>query len=437
MYARRSGIGAVDVNDFAAILPAIGLQTWTPDLFGFTSWSDAIRWVNAGNGTTALASGGRGFVSPSGAPVPELVALVQLLNAFRQTPGGYLPTASQALAMLGIAGASTPRPASLQVSAADWSSYRDSAIALAGPLAQLFDAAAPGEVAPTPAQVVQQSAAQQWNTALAAGAFTVPAGPAAGFKVPTSLITAGPVTLPDGIVYLAYHDPRPGGSGQFDPAVIWWNGPTYKPATFSGPMVKTANNQLVQLKDRGTGDWYRCMIVYGDDQTCRPPLSYTGAYTLPPEIARTLSNQGGQSATGIPPVVPATSAPTTAPGTMRAPATPPPVLYQAPTPQAPSLYQAPPVMTAVPGTTAPSTTPPPMYTPVTTVPAPSTPQPAPLPPSLYQSPGVVGGDSTPTAAAAAPSPTPATDWLLPALLVIGVGGVVLGDRARAKRRRRK
>lgn len=412
--ARRAGLGdataaGVDVNDVAATAQVLGVALPA----GYATWGDFAKYAY-GMITTAQ----------------------QGLARLQQYP------AAMAYAYARAALAVQPHPASSAVvaqllsdtTAASVPAFATAVRRIVPALWALAVRFAPGEVwdasdDPNAAQrQVEATGNTAWNTALAAGAFTVPAGAAAGFKVPTSLIVAGPVTLPDGTVYLAYHDPRPGASGQFDPAVIWWNGPTFKPATTSGPLVELSNHDMVQLKDRGTGDWYRCMVVYGgDDDTCRPPLSYTGPFTLPPEIARTL--QPGSPATHVvrPSVPPA---PTPPPASMYAP--PVPVGPSAP---APTLYAPLPVVIASPSApVANGDAPPAMYTLPPVVAPSSTPAPAaPIIPSLYQSPGVVGGDTMP-AVAPAPAPGSSTDWLFPVLLAIGIGGVVLGDRARRRRK---
>lgn len=318
-----SGSG-LDVQDFGAIVAALGLP-WTPGLFGFSTWSDAVQAINASNGLYATLLGTE---RPDLAPdafigSPGLVALVHLVNVYQQNVNGYLPTAAQAVATLGVslvsgvpgtAGAVyNPRPATMPVSDVDWHAYAGSVIGFAQSLAQLFDAAEPALVAPSAAPVIVLSPQQAWNAEIQAGRFlTTPSGA----QIPTKAILLGPTTLPDGMVYLQYRDPS--GSQP----VVWWNGPNYTPATYSGPLVKMANGDLMQLKDRGTGDWYRCMVVYQDDNACRPPLGYNGGYSLPVAVANSLSNQAG-----------VVGAATPAPVTVAAPQpvaryAPPPVLLQ-------------------------------------------------------------------------------------------------------------
>ena len=332
------GAAPVNVDDFPSVVAALGLQ-WTPDLFGYTSWSDVLRAIESGNGLFATLLGAENptFAKYAYIGSPVLVAVVDVWVVFHQPFNGYLPTAAQAIATLGVTGTALntgPRPASVPVSDYDWHEYAAAVIGAAFALEKLFDAYAPGEVAPVtiagPTGPVTPLAA--WAAALAAGFITVPD---TGQQIPESLILDGPTTLPDGTVYVEYHDIVAEAYGENPRPIVWWNGPTYKPRTTSpdNPIVKTANNDLMQLQDRGTGDWYRCMYVYGSDQECRPPLDWTGGYALPDAVGQSLGNQAGAVGAYQPPP----------PAPIQAP---PPTAYQPPPPPVgPQLVDTTPVVT--------------------------------------------------------------------------------------------
>lgn len=281
----------VNVDDFGSVVSALGLP-WTPDTFGFTDWDTALASIRANNGVFRTLLG---MERPDLAPEaylgsPALVAVANLYTEFHQRISGYLPTSDQAVAALGVSGtvlATNPRPANVPVSDYDWHEYAAAVLQWAPLTYQLFAAAHPEAVAPVAVATVTQTPQAQWNAAIKAGQFlTTPSG----FQLPTFAITQGPTTLPDGTVYVQFRDT--GGNLQ----VIWYNGPTYKPRTTSpsNPVIKTANDDLIQVQDKGTGDWYRCMVVYGDPVACQPPDNFPGPYTLPADIADSLSNQAGQ-----------------------------------------------------------------------------------------------------------------------------------------------
>ncbi len=166
-------------------------------------------------------------------------------------------------------------------------------------------------------------ASMQWNAALARGATRLPTGNAQGYlDVPTEFITAGPTTLPDGEVYAVVNDPRRAAAGESPTdVVVWGHGPTWKPLKISfpspdpasvdrfnmqqtpqnvqgrNPWVITANNDLVQLPDPGTGSWYVAGVM-GEADTTLPPVGWTGNYVLPSRVVASL--QVGGQAPGVP-----------------------------------------------------------------------------------------------------------------------------------------
>jgi hypothetical protein len=136
----------------------------------------------------------------------------------------------------------------------------------------------------SPAQNAAVVGQQAWNAALKGPVWTAPPewwafefggqGSRPDNQIPLSDVFYGPTTQSDGMVVIAWNDPRDGKD-----YVYRWPGPTFRPAHISfpsanpaavnrfnvgqqpqniqnkNPWVLDSNNDLVQLPDPGTGDW--------------------------------------------------------------------------------------------------------------------------------------------------------------------------------------
>ena len=131
-----------------------------------------------------------------------------------------------------------------------------------------FASARDAWVANYPATMAYVSGQQKFQAAFARG--TVFAGPTVQ-AWPAEYVQEGPVTLPDGNVYLVVYDPRntdvPDGI-----SVLWWKGPLYRPEV-DNPANGTVkiNATLFPIPDAGTGSWY---IASWAGEYCVPPVGW-------------------------------------------------------------------------------------------------------------------------------------------------------------------
>ncbi|HEX3698906.1 MAG TPA: hypothetical protein VH374_26285 [Polyangia bacterium] len=309
-YAQRGALGATPSStapDFPSMIEALGLQ-WTPDVFGFTSWDDALAYVQSTGGIMQSQGFGTLYLSPGGDDLAGVVAMYDLWRAFQQLTGGYLPSSAAVLASLGVTGtwqAPGPRPPSVPVTDAEWRRYAGAVLSWVDQVGQVFAAAEPSAVPPVAAPPSSLSPLDQaialWDSESLKSGLVLPpddgtnalptavsgvATSSTRYVIPTAAIVEGPTNLPDGTWYVVYEsDPR---NGPNYPAltVRQQPGPTYVEAQAAD--VSTRMDSCVPLVP-GTGAWYWFTAITGSNPAnpCTGvPLGWSQGFGLVGPLAR-------------------------------------------------------------------------------------------------------------------------------------------------------